>query len=112
AARYPVTAPFDLWLATVRAFTDHFGTPFWQVLSALRAKDVLHGDGAAGYGHAEVAYERLGFGPAERAILTAPSPLSGWPALYGDPADPQATLSQATQLARALQVSYRELVDL
>jgi hypothetical protein len=114
-ARYPLAAPFDLWLATVRAFTDHFEVPFWQLLEALRPSDELHPAGGP-YGLAAVGYERLGLSPAELAILTDPSPLATWPALYGYPpgaAESQwGELAQARTLARKLGVSYHELVAL
>lgn len=116
-ARYPLTAPFDLWLATVRAFTDHFEVPFWQVLDALRPSGALHPAEGEGYGLAAVAYERLGLSPAELAVLTKPASLESWPELFGYPAETTAEaaadeLASARTLARRLSVSYHELVAL
>lgn len=113
-ARYPLTAPFDLWLATVRAFTGHFEVPFWELLDALRRSDELRP--ADGYGLAAVAYERLGCSPAELALLTAADPLATWPGRYGypDSAGPAqwGELANARTLARRLGVSHHELVEL
>ncbi len=111
-ARYPLAAPFDLWLATARAFTGHFEVPFWQLLEALRLSDLL--DPATGYGRAAVAWERLGLGPAERALLTTPASLAAWPTLFGYADAPTAAgeLISARTLARRLGVSYHELTAL
>jgi hypothetical protein len=113
-ARYPLTLPFDLWLETARRFAAHFDTALWRVLEAMRTSEELAP--ATGYGLAAVAYERLGFGPEEVAVLTGDRPLRTWPALYGfPPADTGpalAALANAKELARRLGVSYRELVAL
>ncbi|MFC7548745.1 neuraminidase-like domain-containing protein [Plantactinospora sp. GCM10030261] len=113
-ARYPMTAPFDLWLATVRAFTRHFEVPFWELLEALRSSDELRP--ATGYGLAAVGYEQLGFSTAELAVLTAANPLPTWPDRYGYPANAPAgqwgELANARTLARRLGVTYRELLTL
>lgn len=113
-ARYPLAAPFDLWLATVRAFTGHFEVPFWQLLDALRTTEELYPRG--GYGRAAVAYEQLGLSTGELAILTAGSPLATWPEGFGYPADATedqwGELAGARTLARKLQVSYHELLAL
>jgi ABC toxin-like protein/neuraminidase-like protein/putative peptidoglycan binding protein/virulence plasmid A protein len=113
-ARYPLTAPFDLWLATVRAFTGHFEVPFWELLETLRTSDELRPAGE--YGLAAVAYERLGFSPAELDLLIAANPLAGWPARYGYPENANQAqwgeLANARTLARRLGVTYHELVAL
>ena len=115
-ARYPLTAPFDLWLATVRAFTDHFEVPFWQLLDALRPSDALFPADGNEYGLAAIAYERLGLSPAELRILTEPASLANWPELFGYPAGATAValgeLAGAKTLARKLGVSYHDLVAL
>ena len=41
AARYPLTLPFDLWLATVREFSDAFETPLHRLLETFRPGDEL-----------------------------------------------------------------------
>ncbi len=116
AARYPLTAPFDLWLATVRAFTDYFEVPFWQLLEALSPSDQLYPTGGERYGQAAIAYERLGLSPAELALLTTQASLDNWPELFGYAASNATAalneLSHAKTLARRLGVSYRELLAL
>jgi hypothetical protein len=111
-ARYPLTAPFDLWLATVRAFTGHVDVPFWELLEALRRSDELRP--GTGYGLAAVAYERLGLAPSELDLLTRLEPLAAWPDRFGLPAGAtpaqRAELTNARVLARRLGVSFRELV--
>ncbi|WP_211588950.1 neuraminidase-like domain-containing protein [Allorhizocola rhizosphaerae] len=113
-AQYPLTAPFDLWLATVRTFVEHFEVRFADVLDVLRMSDELHP--ATGYGLAAVAYERLGSSPAELALLTAADPLATWPARYGYAPNAAPAvwgeLANARTLARKLGVTYRELVSL
>jgi hypothetical protein len=117
AARYPITLPFDLWLATVREFCDHFDAPLWTVLDALRPTDTLYPTGGEAYGRAAVFLERLGLPPVEQRILADPSPLVGWRALYGydsSVTEPQALsdLAHAVTLADRLRVSYADLVGL
>ena len=115
-AWYPLTAPFDLWLATVRAFTDHFEVPFWQLLDALRPSDALYPAAGDGYGLAAIAYARLGLSTAELAVLTEPASLARWPKLFGYPSSATSAgigeLASARTLARKLGVSYQELVAL
>jgi hypothetical protein len=114
-ATYPLTLPFDLWLETVRRFAAHFDTPFWELLDALRPVDELHDD-TGGYGRDAVVHERLGFSPAEVALLAPADARTGWRELYGyDPAtvtDAQAVaaLTGAKPLSRRLGVTYEELV--
>ncbi|HET8681352.1 MAG TPA: neuraminidase-like domain-containing protein [Micromonosporaceae bacterium] len=116
-AAYPMTLPFDLWLATVREFCDRFDAPLWTLLEALCPTAELYPGGGQEYGRAAVFLDALGIPPAERRILTAASPLASWRELYGldgTVTDQQAVdlLKQAKPLARRLRVSYRELVAL
>ncbi|MEV0461154.1 hypothetical protein, partial [Catellatospora methionotrophica] len=117
AARYPLTLPFDLFLATVREFCGHFDAPLWTLLDTLRPTDALYPVGAEPYGRAAVFLERLGLTPDEQRLLTDPNPLPTWTGLYGyDGTVTQAQalieLSGAVTLSRRLGVSYRELVAL
>jgi hypothetical protein len=118
AAKYPMTLPFDLWLETVRGFCQHFDTPLWQILDALRPTDELYPPAGVAYGRAAVFRERLGVPPAEQAILTDPQPLPSWLALYGydgatvTEAEALDELRNAKRLAQRLSVSYRDLVSL
>ena len=83
AARYPLTLPFDLWLATVREFTDAFETPLHRLLETFRPGDELLVP-TQPYDRAAIFIESLGLSPAEAAILTDPDPLGGdrWQELY------------------------------
>jgi ABC toxin N-terminal region/Neuraminidase-like domain/Salmonella virulence plasmid 28.1kDa A protein len=120
-ARYPLGLPFDLWLENVRQFSDHFETPLWQVLEALRPTDDLFAP-AQPYDRAAIFAEALGLAPAEYAIFTDPNPLPTWFRLYGYATVAQATtvntdaatqqridLNSAKALARRLGVTYKEL---
>lgn len=116
SARYPLTAPFDLWLATVRAFTHYFEVPFWQLLDALNPSEQLYPAAGESYGMAAIAYERLGISQTELSLMTTQSSLNSWPELFGYAAASTTTaiteLSRAKVLARKLGVSYRELLTL
>ncbi len=117
AARYPLTLPFDLWLATVREFSDAFETPLHRILETFRPGDELLVP-TQPYDRATVFIESLGLSPAEAVILTDPDPLDGdrWQELYGFPARPiiaaptnagQATLSLAETDAALLGAGLR-----
>ena len=117
AARYPLTLPFDLWLATVREFTDAFETPLHRLLETFRPGDELLVP-TQPYDRAAIFIESLDLSPAEAAILTDPDPLGGdrWQELYGFPARPviagptnagQATLSLAEADATLLGAGLR-----
>lgn len=117
AARYPLTLPFDLWLATVREFSNAFETPLHHILETFRPGDELLVP-TQPYDRAAIFIESLGLSPAEVAILTDPDPLGGdrWQELYGFPARPviaaptnagQATLSLAEADATLLGAGLR-----
>lgn len=118
AARYPLALPFDLWIETVRRFSEQAETPLWQVLEIFRPSDDLLPPAppaiAKAYYRVDVFGEQLGLAPAERALFTAANPLATWHELYGYPDAPTALdeLKSARTLARRLGVSYRELVEL
>ena len=122
--RYPLTLPFDLWLATVRRFCQYFETPLWRVLDVLRPSDELINDPKS-YDRMAVFIESLGLSPAEYAIFTDPDPLKSWHTLYGYNSAAEATtittdpttkqridLNSAKALSRRLGVTYKELVEL
>ncbi|OLR93852.1 neuraminidase-like domain-containing protein [Actinokineospora bangkokensis] len=124
AARYPVGLPFDLWLATARAFCGSTGTPLWTVLDVLRPTAALV-DAGADYDGSAVLAEELGLSPTEVAVLTDPEPLDTWFTLFGHTSAAQALtpataadtgervdLRSAACLARRLGVTYRDLLDL
>ncbi len=112
-ARYPLTLPFELWLETVRRFCEHFDTPLWRLLDALRLTDELYPPAGVSYGRAAVFTERLGVSAAEHAVFTASDTMATWHDLYGyQTAEQAAELASAKVLARRLGVSYRQLVEL
>ena len=116
-ACHPLTLPFDLWLETVRGYLSHFDTPLWQILEAFRTEEELLSSSHrpytdSGYFRAAVFLEQLGLSPDEYAVLTRESP-TDWQRLYGDEdGDLRVALKCARTLARQLDVSYRELVDI
>jgi len=122
--RYPGPLPFDLWIETVREFSTDLGTPLHEVMEAFRDSDALIEEAQA-YDRADTFVEYLGFSPAEAAILTDSDPLAEWWLLYGYPDAAEATteavdaqtgqrvdLNSAKSLARRLQITYQELVDI
>ncbi|MGV1003418.1 MAG: neuraminidase-like domain-containing protein [Candidatus Nanopelagicales bacterium] len=123
-ARYPLSLPFDLWGETVRRFTAHAEVPLADLLDEFRPTPDLFASGAD-YDRAAVCAEQLGIGPAERALLTDPDPLSSWWRLYGYPDAASATvaasdpetgqridLNSAKALSRRLGLSYKQLVEI
>lgn len=123
-AAYPIGLPFDLWTETVRRFGDHAGVPLAQLLDTFRPTEELV-DAAAAYDRAAVFAEQLGLTSSELGVLTDPDPLAAWWKLYGYPSEAAATtaatdpdtgqrldLNSAKALARRLDVTYQELVDL
>ncbi|MFB7287798.1 neuraminidase-like domain-containing protein [Actinacidiphila glaucinigra] len=83
-ARYPLTLPFDLWLASAREFCDHFERPLAHVLEVLRPGDALVAPKQR-YDRRSIFLESLGVSPAEWTILTDAAPLTDrrWYDLYG-----------------------------
>lgn len=133
-AKYPLSLPFDLWIETVRQFSNFCETPLAQLLEVLRPAapgqpEVLYGgaNGAA-YGYHEIWIESLGLTPGEAALYADTDPLSHWHELYGftdlqqaeqalalpvDPKqEPRTDLNSAKVLSRCLGVTYKEFVDL
>jgi hypothetical protein len=115
-AKYPLTLPFDLWLETVRRFFDHFDVPLADVLEALRPSDDLFAPttNPKAYYRNDIFIEALGLSPSEYAIFTDSAVHGAWFSLYGyaDANAATSALSSAKTLSQALDVSYRELVDL
>jgi hypothetical protein len=123
-AWYPIGLPFDLWLETVRRFSDHFSLPLWHVLELFRSTDQLFlesGD-TEPYDMSAVFLEYLNISPAESAIITSADPEATWHLLYGfddetktDAQNQQAALTalaSAKTLSRQLGVSYKQLLEL
>lgn len=124
AARYPLHAPFDLWLETARPFCAYFDTPLWRLLDTFCPSDALFAP-TQSYDRAAVFIESLGISLAELDIFTNPDPLAAWFELYGfdseekaitpaiDDATQQRTdLNSAKVLSRRLGVTYKELVEI
>jgi len=110
SALYPLGLPFNLWLATVRGFLDHFDTPFWQLLELFRVNDELFTGAGAGYYRASVSAEMLRISPQEYGVFTNANPLPKWLDLYGE--TDATKLPNAQYLSRKLGVSYEELATL
>jgi len=124
SARYPLTLPFDLWLETVRRFTDYFEMPLWRILETFRPGEELF-DQTQTYDRAAIFAEQLRLTPIEYAIFTDPKPLDKWYELYGYITSEEATkpatdsdtgqridLNSAKTLSRRLGVTYKELVEI
>jgi len=125
-APYPLSAPFDLSLETVRRFCEHFEAPLARVLEVFRPSDELFAPAAAAkpYYRSAILAESLGISPSEYAIFTASDPLQDWFKLYGYTSAAEATtvatgadgqrvdLHSAKSLARRLGVTYKQLVSL
>ena len=121
SARYPLSLPFHLPLATVRRILGRFQVSFADLLSAFRPTDALY-DTTKPYARAAVFLEQLGLSPLEARVFTNPEPLvttgsqpgDVWYKLYGYASDTAAkkALSSAKTLSRRLGVSSVDLVAL
>ncbi|MFE5318470.1 neuraminidase-like domain-containing protein [Paenibacillus sp. NPDC056579] len=117
--QYPLTMPFDLWLETVRKFSDYFKTPFWEMLDTFRPSDQLFDPTVDShpYGRAAVLMEYLKLTSAEVDLYTKPD-TDAWPAMYGydEPTDTEdavlAELRSAKTAACRLGLTYKELTEL
>ena len=115
--KYPFDLPFDLWLETVRGFSEHFDLPLWQLLQHFLKTDHLdvHPDPSqtTPFAYREIFIEYLGLTPIEYDIFTS-GDLDIWFEWYGytDEVTALAQLSSAKQLSRRLGVSYKELTQL
>ncbi|MBD1847608.1 hypothetical protein H6F89_30255 [Cyanobacteria bacterium FACHB-63] len=83
-SRYPLALPFDLWIETVRSFSNYFETPLWKLLELFRSGDELF-EPTQAYDRAAIFIESLQLSPTEFDILTEPNPLQNdkWYELYG-----------------------------
>ena len=122
-ACHPLNLPFDLWLETVRAFLNHFDTSLWQILEAFRTNEELFTSDhqpfsrtdPSDYFQAAVFLVYLGVSPAEYEVFTRQHPVE-WYGLYGDgegdPSEACEALKCGKTLARQLDVTYKQLVDI
>ncbi|NGN66619.1 hypothetical protein G5C51_22285 [Streptomyces sp. A7024] len=117
--RYPPTAPFDLWLETVRGYLGRADTDLSGLLDTFRRTDELLAPDPVPameppYRRASVFFEQLGLSPADIACLTDEGEHAAWYRLYGyaDAGAARTALRNAKTLARRLGVSYVELVNL
>lgn len=115
-ASHPLILPFDLWLETVRALLNHFDTSLWQILEAFRTNEELFTSDHQPYSRTEpsdyyqaaVFLEYLGISPAEYEVFTRQRP-ADWEGLYGAV---DGELKCGKTLARQLDVTYKQLVDI
>jgi hypothetical protein len=114
-AKYPHPLPFDLWLATVRRFVNHFNVELAEVLDVFRPTDDLFpaATNAKSYGRASVFAEALGLSPSEYALFTDAAVHQHWFELYGyaGASEAAAELVSAKTLAQRLSLEYRELIE-
>jgi len=109
---YPVALPFDLPLDTVRAFLRQLGIELWQLRARLNRPTALDAGGTGRTdGWRDVWLERLSLSPGDVEVLTA---AENWHVLYGyeDEATALAELVNAKTLARRLDLSYVDLVEM
>ena len=116
---FPPPLPFHQPLEAQRHYFEHFDMPLHKTMELLRTNDNLErADGAAepAYGWRDILMERLQLSRSEHAILTDSNmPLQ---ILYGE--NPGAVtveqlidrLSNAKMLARLLNVTYEELIEI
>lgn len=122
--RYPLHLPFDRWLETARAFSNHFETPLQEILAVFAPTQELHAE-TESYDWCDIYLESLGMSPGLAVIFSDPDPLKHWYELYGFETAQAATdyaedpntgqridLNSTKTLARRLGVSYRDLVEL
>ena len=109
---YPVALPFDLPLETVRAFLRQLGIELWQLRARLNRPTAVDASAVGRTdGWRDVWLERLSLGPGDVEVLTT---AEDWHALYGykDEATALAELVNAKTLARRLDLSYVDLVEM
>jgi hypothetical protein len=116
-AIYPLDLPFDLWIETVRGFSNSFKLPLWQILELWRPADTLEllTDGNSyPYYRSSIFTEYLGFSPAESALFAHAGAYANWFELYGYGSQPAAlaALASAETLADSLDITYQDLVNL
>lgn len=111
---YPITLPFDLPLEMVRAFLKQLQLPLWRLRECVvRPSALLPSASGRADSWTDVWMERLGLSPSEISALSASDQ---WWRLYGydsqsDALQPEA-LRNGKTLARRLDVTYQELVDM
>ena len=122
---YPNALPFDLPLEMVRAFLDRLDLPLWRLRELLARPATLTATAPGrADGWADVWFERLGLGAADVAALTRGG---NWYELFGYDSASEAlrvetsggvsrphesSLRNGKTLARRLDVSYLDLVEL
>jgi Neuraminidase-like domain len=122
---YPITLPFDLPLEMVRGFLRQLQLPLWQLRQCLvRPSRLTSSASGRTDGWTDIWFERLGLGARDVAALTQSDQ---WHLHYGydsveDALKTEATadgtrptkmsLRNAKTLARRLDITYQELVEL
>jgi peptidoglycan hydrolase-like protein with peptidoglycan-binding domain len=122
---YPITLPFDLPLEMVRAFLKQLQLPLWQLRQCLvQPSGLTPSANGRTDGWTDIWFDRLGLGTRDVAALTQ---ADQWHMLYGynsveDALKTEATnggtrpahtsLRNAKTLARRLDITYQELVEL
>lgn len=122
---YPIGLPFDLPLEMVRAFLKQLGLPLWRLRECLvKRTSLLPSAAGRADGWTDVWFERLGLTPGDISALTTSDK---WYTLYGyasseealkmetiggisQPAE--ASLRNGKTLARRLNITYKELIEI
>ncbi len=126
AASFPISAPFDLYAAEIRAFFRQIGVAWHEMMTALQMP--ASGSTPPAPTSAQIAGERFGFSASALSIVTTASPASPW-TLWNlassnntvpDPRNPNITktgswlqvLSYVPILLNRAMLQHRELIQL
>ena len=111
--RYPLPLPFHQPLESLRRYFAKFEVPLSLAMERLRKTDDLE-RGTTPYGWRDILMEEIGLSRDEHEILTDSNAVPLW-RLYGYPSGTAdavvAGLSNATQFARRVGITYEDLVS-
>lgn len=102
AARFPMTMPFDLWLAEGRRYLAHLQIERHELMETLRAP--------SGVTDSEIAAEYFSLSPAAAGLITTADPANQ--ATFWGTAQPATTLTNVKAFLIACALEYDELIAL
>ncbi len=116
--KYPILLPFHQPLVALRAHFERFDMPLHRAMEGLRRHDSLSppaGSPTSDYAWRDICLEWLGLSRQQYGVLTDSTPSLA--RFFGEPAntaddDVIARWTNARQLARRLDLTYQEVVDL